>query len=227
MPVFYGHLQLEGDSKRLPAVVKVDMGVLSLASNQTELGQWKVYQVEIADEGGKIGLIADGEKLHLFLTEHDRFLRETAQYQKTKRKPLEKLHPAFRKKEEDEAAAQPQTPAPKKERTPIGDRIADLKADVMKEASPIVDEAKSLYAKINRGPVVWGAAALFILGVIFLPSLIFGILMTVGILAVVVGAAGYVDNNLAVRYPDPFTPTRLMIGGAALLVVAMLLLLIR
>ena len=61
MTVYYGKLQLEGDAQVMPAVVRVEMGVLSLATGQTPLGEWKLYQIGMSERARDIhkGVVPD------------------------------------------------------------------------------------------------------------------------------------------------------------------------
>ncbi len=217
MTVYYGKLQLEGDTQVLPAVVRVEMGTLALSSGQTELGEWKLYQIDMSELDNWIVLGVDNEKIYLDLTERARFLDETKTYRRDdskRRRRREKEHPAFVKE-------QPAPPAQPVEQKPaVTER---LKSDVIEEATPLIEEARKLLDLLPRGWPLWAGVGAVIVAAVFVPliaGILFGLFMGVGILAVLAGGIGYVEPGFGVRYPDPFTPTRLMLGGGALLILA-------
>ncbi len=218
MTVYYGKLQLEGDTQVLPAVVRVEMGVLSLSSGQTELGEWKLYQISMSELDQWIVLGVDNEKVYLDLTERARFMDETKTYRKDdskKRRRREKEHPAFVKND-----PAPPAPEPVEQKPAVTER---LKGDVIEEAAPLIDEARKLLDLLPRGWPLWVGVAAVVVAAVFVPLLagiLFGLFMGVGILAVLAGGIGYVEPGFGVRYPHPFTPTRLMLGGGALLILA-------
>jgi len=215
MTVYYGKLQLEGDAQVMPAVVRVEMGVLSLATGETPLGEWKLYQIGMSESDQWIVLDIEEEKVYLDLTERDRFLDETKTYRRQERPSRRRQqpeHPAFRKEE----PAKPKV-------DPGPSRSQVLKSDVREEAAPLIEEGRRLLDRIPRGWPLWASLAAVVAVSVFVPvvaGVLFGLLMAVGILAVLVGGIGYVEPGFGLRYPDPFTPTRLMLGGGASLLLA-------
>ncbi len=227
MAFFHGELQLEGDSDRLPALVKVEMGSLTLSSGRTEIGTWKLYALKLLDLGDRVMLTADEETVALFLVEHSSFVGEVERFlekpdeKRSRRRRREPKHPAFdkAKKEQGAPTAEP--------REPRQWRAAALHQEVVEESAPIVAEAKGIFQKVNPGPVLWGAVGAFVAAFFFAPDLLFGILIGIGLLAVVVGVPGYLDNTLAARYPNRLPPTRLLLLGVGAIVVAFLVVFIR
>lgn len=244
MALYYGELHLEGDSDRLPAVVKVELGSLTLSSGRTELGSWKLYEVRILDLGDRAVLTADEENVVLFLSEHRSFMGEVERFvdrpddkKRRRRERRRREHPAFETKEpkrrskkpKKASEAEPATTSDEPAATaqPQEPKAAALRQELVEEARPIVEDAKRLIQKVNPGPVFWGVVGAFIAAFIFFPSVLFGVLLTVGLATVLVGVIGYMDNTIAARFPNRLPPTRLMLGGGFALVVAILVILIR
>jgi hypothetical protein len=63
--------------------------------------------------------------------------------------------------------------------------------------------------------------------VAFLPGLLVVLGLTVGMLALLVAAGGYMDSKIAVRIPNPFTPANLVVIGAMSIIFAILVGIIR
>lgn len=210
--VYFGKLQLGGDAQTLPAVVRVEMGSIKVSSGETEIGEWKLYQVSMSELDQWVVLGVEGENLYLDLKERARFLDETSTYHKepsrARRRQLE--HPAFRKDEPEP------TPGPSP-----ADRLNRLRGEVSQEAAPLIEEGREL---IDRIPLGWkfysGLAAILVIG-IFVPVVagaLFVVLMGVGVLAVLAGGIGYAEPAFGVRFPNSLSPTRVMlVGGVSLL----------
>ncbi len=211
MAVFFGEMQHLDHPTTMPAVVTIEKGVIRLASGRTQLGEWKLYQVVIRERDAEsVTFRADDEELILKLKEHASFLAETEAYRRNEgRAARQRTHEAFRK--------EPEGPT-------LGEEIRE---DVTREVSSVVEEAKELFGMVKVGPPLWIGLAVFILGVIFLPSLIIGLVFLVGVVAIAVGAIAHSDSNIALKLPGDLTPTRLVAVGAILLAVGLLLLLIR
>lgn len=217
MTVYLGKLQMEGDPAILPADVRIDMGSLSIVSGQTPIGEWKLYQIGITEQDKWIVLSVEGERLFLDLAERSRFLVETATYHrdddKKGRRRREPEHPAFIK---DEPGPAPSSPT-------MAERARDAKQEVREEAAPLIAEGRQLFERLPRGvPLYAGIVALIGVAVFvpFVASLLFVVCMTGGILGILAGGIGYVEPGFGVRYPASLSPTRLMIIGAVLLVLA-------
>jgi hypothetical protein len=211
MPVYTGELSERRDPKRLPAVVTVDRGLLLITSGRVEIGQWKMTDVRLEEyTKGSVLLQVGDEELILFLDEHARFLADTAPY---RRKPDERRrgpsHPAFQKGDEGPTLGE------------------ELKKDVGREVSSVVDEARHLLGFIKPGPPLWIGLGVFVLAVIVLPGLVTGLLLLSGVLALAVGAVANAEAKLAVRIPDPFTPTLLMAVGGLLILLGLVVAILR
>lgn len=211
MAVFFGEMQHLDHPTTMPAVVTVDKGSIKLASGRTQLGEWKLYQVVIEERDAEsVTFRADEEALILKLKEHDSFLAETAAYRRNeKRAQRLPTHEAFRK--------EPEGPT-------LGEEIRD---DVTREVSSVVDEVKDLFGMIKVGPPLWIGLAVFLILLIFLPSLVIGVVFLVGVVALAVGAIAHADSSVALKIPGDLTPTRLVAIGAVLVGVGILLFLIR
>ena len=211
MAVFFGEMQQMDSPTTMPAVVTIEKGVIRLASGRTQLGEWKLYQVVIRERDAEsVTFRADEEELILKLKEHASFLAETEAYRRNEgRAARQRTHEAFRK--------EPEGPT-------LGEEIRE---DVTREVSGVVDEVKHLAGMVKVGPPLYIALAVFILGVIFLPSVIIGLVFLVGIVAIAVGAIATSDSSIALKIPGDLTPTRLVAIGAVLLAVGVVLLLVR
>lgn len=195
----------------MPAVITVEKGSIKLASGRTQLGEWKLYQVVIQERDAEtITFKADEEELILTLQEHASFLAETEAYRRNeKRAQRQMTHEAFRK--------EPEGPT-------LGEEIRE---DVTREVNSVVDEVKDLFRMVKPGPALWAALAVFILLVVFLPSVIIGALFLIGTIALVVGALSHADSNIALRLPGDFTATRLVALGVILLGLGVILFIVR
>jgi hypothetical protein len=214
MPVFHGEMQLQGDLQRLPAVVTIDQGLIRIVSRNTPIGEWKLYTVDLSEYTAKSMLLeADDGQLILFMEQHDEFMRATAPYRnKPSARPREKLHAAFRPPETDET---------------LGDLAQEFKEDFNRSVNPIIGEARHMFESIEPGPPLYIALAVLFALVIFLPGLLVTLATIVAFLALLVGGIAFVESKLAVRLPDPITPTNLIIVGSLSLVLAVLVALVR
>ncbi len=217
MTVYFGKLQLGGDTQTLPAVVRVEMGLINVTSGETEIGEWKLYQVAMKELDKWVVLGVDGEDLYLDLQERTRFLSETATYRKepskARRRQLE--HPAFQKEE----------PAPAVAKGPsAGERMDRLREEVTQEAAPLIEEGKALIDRIPRGWKLYTAIGLVLVAGVFVPvvaGVLFVVFMAIGVLAVLAGGIGYVEPGFGVRFPNQLLPSRLMILGGVALVLSL------
>lgn len=210
MPVFFGEMQQRNHPATMPAVVHVDKGTIRLQSGKTQLGEWKLYQVVIRErDDSSVTMQVDDDELILTLKEHESFLAETAPYRRESNRP-QRTHEAFRRNEE-------QGPT-------LGEEI---KQDVTREVSGVADEVKDLAAMVPTGPPLWIGLGVFLLLVIFLPSIVLGILFTVGVVSLVVGAIAYAETSVAVKLPDYLTPVRLVAIGTIAVGVGIVVAIIR
>lgn len=212
MAVFFGEMQLRDHPASMPAVIHIDKANIKILSGKTQLGEWKLYQVNIEEQDREtIVFRADEEELLLTLREHDSFLAETASYRRenrrTRRMPT---HEAFRKPEEEGPT--------------LGEEIKD---DVGREVSGVAEEIRTLWDMIYGGPAFWIGVGVFLLLTIFLPTLVLGILFTVGVLSLVVGAIAYVETTVAIKLPDALTPMRLVAIGVVAIGIGILVSIIR
>ena len=211
MAVFFGEMQHLDHPTSMPAVVTIEKGMIRLASGRTQLGEWKLYQVVIRERDAEsVTFRADDEELILKLKEHESFLAETAAYRRNEnRAARQPTHEAFRK--------EPEGPT-------LGEEIRD---DVTREVSSVADEVKELLGMVKVGPPLWIALAAFILGVVFLPSLIIGMVFLVGVIALAVGAIAHADSSIALKLPGDLTATRLVAVGVILIAVGIVLFVVR
>lgn len=210
MAVFYGQLQQPGDRERLPATIQVGERTIRLQTGQTLLGEWKLGQVAVEERDPQtIAFTADGEDLFLFLDEHQRFLDVTAPYQLSKgAKRRASSHPAFRKEEGPS----------------LGEEV---KREVGREVESLADEARELREMVKPGPVLWVSLAVLFILIVFLPGLAVGLSLGVGMLALIAGAAGYAEDAVARRIPEPLSPARLLVIGGGLVALGILVSIIR
>jgi hypothetical protein len=209
MPVFYGEMQLEGDTQRLPAVVTVDRGQLRLLSGRTEIGEWKMYAIELSEYTEKsVLLAAEDAKLVLFLDDHAKFMSETERYRNApSRRTREKLHPAFRKEPEE-----PET---------MQDLTNEIREDFTREVNPIIAEGRHMLESIEPGPPLYITLGVLLVLLVFLPGVVVAVSAVGAFLALLAGGLSYLDTRTAVRLPGPLTPTNLIIVGVALLALAL------
>ena len=201
MPAYYGQMQSRDDTARMPATVTVSQGRLRLSSGSSELGEWSLSRIGLEEYTDRsILLAAEDAELILFLDEHDQFIRDNERHFRAPEGTQRLRHPAFNRPGENQQS--------------IGE---ELKEDVAREMSPIVGEAQHLLSLIEPGPKLWAGGVVLILLILFLPGLLIGLGLLVGVVALVIGGLGYADDKIAVRIPDPITPTlAVMIGGVSI-----------
>jgi hypothetical protein len=210
VPVFFGELQEPGDDQRLPAVVTIDQSMIRLTSGQIELGEWKLAQVVIDAHDDRVDLTAEGERIMLYLAEHERFVALTAPYQRSAgERRRSSMHPAFRKEEEGPTLTE------------------ELREDVSREVSSVVDEARDLAGLVKPGPPLWIGLGVLLLLIVFLPRLVTSVSLLGGILALLVGGAGYAEARVATRIPEPLNPIRLLVIGGVLVALAIVVAIVR
>ncbi|MFP3914372.1 MAG: hypothetical protein ACLFWM_05820 [Actinomycetota bacterium] len=212
MAVFFGDMQMRDHPATMPAVVYVDKANIKIQSGKTQLGEWKLYQVVIEEvDPSTISFRVDDDELLLTLQEHESFLAETASYRRenrrTRRMPT---HEAFRKEEEEGPG--------------LGEEIRE---DVGREVSGVAEEIRDLWDKVYGGTAFWVGVGVVLLLAIFLPSLLLGVLFTVGVLSLVVGAIAYVETTVAIKLPDVLTPVRLVAIGVVCIGLGILVAIIR
>lgn len=205
MPVYFGEMQVKDEVNRIPATVTIYQGRLSLSSGTTELGDWSLSHIGMELYTDKsVLLAADDATLILFLEDHDQFVRDNSRHMRepegTRRRPE---HAAFRKQD-------PNAPT-------LG---AEIRDDVSREVTPIIADAKHLLSLIEPGPPLWIGAAMVLALIIFAPGIVIGLGLLVGVLALVAGGLAYADDKIAVRIPEPFTPTMLVLVGAVSVILA-------
>lgn len=208
---------MAGDPTVLPAVVRVEMGTIALATGETELGEWKLYQVGMSELDDWIVLEIESEKVYLDLPERARFLDETKTYRRDESKrgrTRRREHPAFVK----------EPPTPPQVSPPPGPAMVEkIRSEMIEEAVPLLEEGRKLLDKIPRGwplALIIGGVIIASVFVPFLAGIMFGLCMAVGVVAVLAGGVGYVDTGFGVRYPEKLSPARLMIYGAVLLILS-------
>src|SRR5690606_28257816 len=103
----------------------------------------------------------------------------------------------------------------------------ELKDDVSREVSGVADEIRDLWDKIYVGAPFWVAVAAFLLLVIFLPAVVLGILFTVGVVSLIVGAIAYVETSVALKLPEALTPVRLVAVGVVAIGIGIVVAIIR
>jgi len=212
MPVFFGEMQMRDHPAKMPAVVHVDKADIRIQSGRNELGRWKLYEVVIEEQTPSlISFRVDGDELLLELREHASFLAETATYRRDERRLRRTpTHEAFRKDEDTGPT--------------LGE---ELKDDVSREVSGVADEIRDLWDKIYVGAPFWVGVAAFLLLVIFLPAVVLGILFTVGVVALIVGAIAYVETSVALKLPEALTPVRLVAVGVVAIGIGIVVAIIR
>lgn len=213
MAVFFGKMREPDAEELMPAMVTVERGSIRLVSGQTPLGEWKLQQVVLRDEGdGEVSFKADDEEIVLVLQEYESFLAETSTHRRQQRESRRGyVHPAFREEEETGPG--------------IGE---ELRRDVFKEAGGVADEIREFGRILSEsGRVLWIVLGVLALLVIFLPGAVVAIGLGGGLLALIVGAIAYSDDKLAVKIPDPLTPVSLIAGGVVLVALGIVVSLIR
>lgn len=202
MPVYTGEISERRDPKRIPAVITVDRQSILITSGRVEIGQWRMTEVKLEEyTKGSILMQVGDEELILFIDEHARFLADTAPYRhRPDDRKRASSHPAFQKGDQGPTLGE------------------ELRQDVGREVSSVVEEARHLLGMIKPGPPLWIGLGVFALLVIVLPGVLVGLLLLIGVIGLAIGAIANAEAKVAVRIPDPFTPTLLMaIGGLAVL----------
>lgn len=209
--VYFGEMQERDRPRKLPAVVTLDRGMIKLVSGTSVLGEWRLSQVVLAEFDDKsVALKVEDDELLLYLQEHSRFLRETEPYRRPEPKRRRPEHEAFRKDTE-----------------PTQSLGEEIRGEVSREVSGVADEIRHLMRSIEPGPILWVALAVFVVLVIFLPTLLVGVLLLAGVVSLAVGAIAYADSRLALKIPEPLTPTTLVAVGVLLVVVGIVVGVIR
>lgn len=198
MPVFFGEMQMTDTPTTMPAVVHVEKGSIRIQSGKTVLGEWKLSQVRLRErDASTVSLETDGEELLLRLREHASFLAETQAFRPDeKRLQRMRTHEAFRQEEE--------------QRPTLAEEVRE---DVSREVSSVAEEVRDLANLFPTGPALWIGLVVLVLLVIFLPTLVLGVLLGGGILALLVGALAYADTKIATKLPGEVTPLRLVAIG--------------
>jgi hypothetical protein len=226
MSVFYGEMAEPSDPTRLPAIVTIDEGSIRLATDQTELGEWKLTEVQVGDRGeGSVLLEVEGDELILFLQDQPRFLAETApfRWRKDRRPPAKAAARAS-------AKAAPKPP-PRRAERPVAETGAVAYREVVEPATPrrpaepkppgrpaVAARAAGRrgLGALRRRWAIWVPVVLFAAGVAFAPGLVTAVFLLAGTLVLALGGLALADVSLAVRIPAPLTPLRLVAIGAAL-----------
>lgn len=198
MAVFFGEMQHIDHPTTMPATVYVEKGTIRINSGKTQVGEWKLYEVQIEERDPEaITFRADQEELILKLNEHSSFLAETANYRTdTGRTRRLRTHEAFRKDDEGPTLSE------------------ELKEDVTREVSGVAEEIRDLWEMVPRGQPLWIGLGILLLLVIFLPGLVVGLLFAGGVVALLVGAISYAETSLALKLPAALTPVRLIAIGS-------------
>lgn len=211
MPSYFGELIQSGTHESLSAVVTLERGTIRVVAAQTDLGTWKLSQVPIREgEDGTVVVVPEGEELVFVFKERDSFLAETASYRRGQdRLRRSEEHPAFRN-----------------ETTTLSEDIRssgeELRQDVTREVSGVVDEVRDLFDLVKPGPPLFIILAVFLVLVVFTPGLVVGLALLGGVLALVGGAITYADESFAAKLPGWTTPARLIAVGVVLLGVGLL-----
>ncbi len=209
--VYFGEMQERDHPRKLPAVVTIDQGMIKLVSGTSELGQWRLTQVVIAEyDERSVALRVEDDELMLYLQEHVRFLRETEPYRRPEPKRRRPEHDAFRRNTE-----------------PTQSLGEEMRKEVSREVSGVADEIRHLMRSIEPGPVLWVALGVFLVLVFFLPTALVGVLLLAGVVALAVGAIAYADSGVALKIPEPLTPTTLVAVGVVAVAVGVVVGVIR
>ncbi len=101
--------------------------------------------------------------------------------------------------------------------------VDDVRQDLTKELSSVGVEAKQLWSQVRSGPWVWVGLGVLIVLAIFLQGVVTALTLIVGLVALVVGALGLVEETIEEWLPAVLNPIRLILIGVALLVLGILL----
>ncbi len=246
MGTFDASLRTIGDTKALPATIRLDEGRLSIASGDTEIGSWALSEIHLEPIPTGYRMAAEGDSVILEIKDLTGF--NTALEQSTKRRVkvprLKKEQAAPKTQVEAQvetpvraAAAAPAEPSNRAVALPPREETAP-EPKKKKEAgtgSRIVDFVDGFLVKAQKklGPylpdwvftriVFWGLAAAIIL-MFVLPGLISILLLVCGLLIVLFGAVVYTDPMLASRMlPGRTAPQHALLVGVLTLMMGVLL----
>lgn len=219
MRAFQGSMLVQGDSSPLPATVRVGDGRLSIMSRSILIGDWRLEDLTIRDHPGRVVLGVEGEELILDLPEQLAFVQLTGA---TRPWAPETNGNGHRKiKLHRKTAETPPTPASKEKTTKVvthglGDRLRSTWAELQER---VPDRFR------NRATAAGGIVLLLLL--VFAPDVLAAIVSGIGFLAALAGGIGMYDHQLSARFPNGLRPERVLVLGAALVVIGVIISLVR
>lgn len=216
--IYKGKIQLEGDSNRLPAVITIDEGRIIISSNNQPIGDWPLKSSGFEwTERGVVLSVTDGKLL--MLVDEPEALATAVGLRSKRSKRLQKIE----ERQRSERNAGSEEKAPSKERPSAKEVISKVSEDLDPFVADVREGLSGL--KIDRNMII-GGVVLLILAFIF-TSISIPILTIIGAILVLAGAIGLLEPTFEHRFPYPFTPIRVLAGGASAFVLVVLILLIR
>jgi len=243
MGTFDASLRTIGDTKALPAEIRLDEGRLSLASGDTEIGSWALTEIHLEPIPNGYRMAAEGDSVILEIKDLDGFNAALAQGRKRRVKVprIKKEQPAPQAAVEAPAraaATTPSEPTPSRHAVTLPPQEASAPQAKKKEGgtgSRVIDFVDGTLVKAQKrlGPylpdwvftriVFWLSAAALVL-MFVLPGLISILLLVGGLLMVLFGAVVYTDPMLASRLlPGRTAPQHALLAGVLTLMVGVLL----
>jgi hypothetical protein len=226
MSVFTGEFRMEGDTDSLPATVSVTEGMIKLTSRAHLIGEWPVSYLGIRESDRAVVLDVEGERVVLDLRDRPGFiaatglkLPEAREEQGGKRTALlGRREKPETERPESNKHVEPSTPRPSLRRR------FDAAVD---EIKPDMSEIRNRIRALRGGPAVWTAVAVFLLAVIFVPTVVVVLLTIVGTAATLIATFAYLDDSLRVRFPNRYPPVVVLAAGLGVLTLAVLVAIIR
>ena len=212
MPVYNGTIQLEGDPNVLPAVITVDDGRIVISSRQQPIGQWTLSSAGFRRaRDGIVMSVEDG--VLLMVVENNDSLARAVGLREQNRATERRIQAAEPTPGTDE-------PKPAKESRSAEEIAKEIASDI----DPYVSDVRAGLSQIRLDRNQWiGVGVALVLAFVF-PTVSVLLLSIVGALTVLAGGIGLLEPEFESKFPEQFSPMRvLMIGVAAFLLAAIVL----
>jgi hypothetical protein len=215
MPVYNGTIQLEGDPSVLPAVITVDDGRIVISSRNQPIGDWTLSGAGFRRVADGVAMSVDEGKLLVKVENIESFARAVGL--------REQNRATERRTQFTQPAPWDQKDQPQKESRSAEEIAKDIASDL----NPYVSEVKEGLSQIKLDRNQWiGVGVAAVLALVF-PSVSVFILSIVGAAAVLAGGIGLLEPSFEARFPEQWSPVRVLAIGVAAFLLAAIVLVIR
>ena len=230
MGSFSASLRTIGDRRRLPAIVTLDHGRISIEAGEHPIGEWSLDEVHFEPTGSGYRMAAEGEHILLEIQDSENFEIELRGRTSGRKKPAKPARSAKAPK----TGSSPPVEAPRTETPARESRRSAKQAPAPEVVNSSPSKVDAMIAKAEKR---WGsllptwvfsrktllAIACVLIVTVFLPGLISTLLLITGLLSVLFGAVVYTDQVMAAKWlPGRMTPLHVLIGGVGILMVGVL-----